>query len=121
MMMCLVQEAEEEETAVEGEQEEEETRAEGEEELRVQAVGDLQSVEEEEPEEEQEEGLHLLIVVEEIKSRMLCLWILSGSCSDLDPYSADWAPEFNRPSGVLVDTSDFEPVDYYNLQGLLPR
>jgi hypothetical protein len=84
MMMCLVQEAEEEEAAVEGEQEEEETGAEGEVELRAQAVGGLQSVEVEEPEEEQEEGLqglHLLMVVEEIKPRMLCLWILSRRCT----------------------------------------
>lgn len=34
---------------------------------------------------------------------------------DFDPFDSDWLPEFTQPSGVLVDTTDFQPVDYFKL------
>lgn len=34
---------------------------------------------------------------------------------DLDPYQVDWLPDYNRRSGILLDTSDFSPADYFQL------
>eukprot|EP00745_Piridium_sociabile_P004562 TRINITY_DN12743_c0_g1_i2.p1 TRINITY_DN12743_c0_g1~~TRINITY_DN12743_c0_g1_i2.p1 ORF type:complete len:167 (+),score=34.64 TRINITY_DN12743_c0_g1_i2:343-843(+) len=32
-----------------------------------------------------------------------------------DPFEQDWLPPFTRRRGVLVDTRDFSPVDYFQL------
>lgn len=34
---------------------------------------------------------------------------------DFDPFECDWLPNYQRPHGILVDTSDFKPVDYFSL------
>lgn len=34
---------------------------------------------------------------------------------DFDPFECDWLPNYQRPRGILVDTSDFKPVDYFSL------
>jgi hypothetical protein len=34
---------------------------------------------------------------------------------DIDPYEPDWMPPYSRQRSVLVDTSDFNPVDYFKL------
>ena len=34
---------------------------------------------------------------------------------DLDDYYPQWLPEYQRHRGVLVDTADFAPVDYFQL------
>ena len=33
----------------------------------------------------------------------------------IDPFSNDWLPDYTRRRGVLVDTSDYKPVDYFKL------
>lgn len=43
---------------------------------------------------------------------MFCLK-LSDFGTDVDPFQANWLPEFNHPHGVLVDTNDFKPEDYF--------
>ena len=34
---------------------------------------------------------------------------------DNDPWEPDWIPPFSGHTGVLVDTTDFSPVDYFRL------
>ena len=34
---------------------------------------------------------------------------------DIDPWEASWIPDFTKQRGVLVDTSDYQPVDYLKL------
>ena len=38
---------------------------------------------------------------------------------DLDPYQPDWLPGYDRRPGILVETTDFQPVDYF--QQFFPR
>ena len=33
--------------------------------------------------------------------------------SYLDPFESDWLPEKKKTSGILIETTDFEPVDYF--------
>ena len=33
----------------------------------------------------------------------------------MDPYESDWLQDFTRRRGVLVDTDDYEPLDYFKL------
>ena len=34
---------------------------------------------------------------------------------DIDPWEASWIPDFTKRRGVLVDTTDFDPHDYFKL------
>ena len=34
---------------------------------------------------------------------------------DIDPWDSSWLPNFQRQRGVLVDTTDFQPVNYFQL------
>ena len=34
---------------------------------------------------------------------------------DFDPFESDWLPKYQRPRGILVDTHEFKPVDYFSL------
>lgn len=33
--------------------------------------------------------------------------------SYLDPFESNWLPEYKKTSGILIETTDFEPVDYF--------
>ena len=34
---------------------------------------------------------------------------------DIDPFASDWLVDYSKRPGILVDTSDFKPVDYFKL------
>ena len=36
-------------------------------------------------------------------------------CRQMGHWQSDWLPDYNRRKGVLVDTSDFMPVEYFKL------
>lgn len=41
-------------------------------------------------------------------------WDFRWTMYDLiDPFTPDWLPEFTAPRGVLVNTEDYSPVDYF--------
>ena len=33
--------------------------------------------------------------------------------SYIDPFDSDWLPEYKKTSGILIETTDFEPVDCF--------